>query len=205
MDTVLQTITGGIMETENTQTQETNVNEEVNINSPEKEGQKFFSQDEINVLISNRLERERKKHQEELEKEKKLSLMTAEEKLRANKEEQEARIAEYIKKAETLERKQIAQESLREFGLDSRFADFVVDADREILMANIKLLKGLIDSQVRGKVKESLQGETPQHIAQQCAQSPQGNSPQMKTKMSLADMQEMYRKDPEAFRKQYNK
>lgn len=157
--------------------------------------QKFFTQDEINKMIEDRLSRERKKFDSEKEKIEKLSKMTAEEKAEEARREQEQKMQEYIAKAERLEAKQFAQEELAKYGLTNSFADFVMNNDKEMAVANIKLLKNAFDTAVQAKVKEMLasNGSTPQQPKVEGDIKP-------KAKMTLAEMQKLYEQNPDAFK-----
>lgn len=154
----------------------------------EKTDQKFFTQDELDAIIDKRIARERKKFDTEKEKIEKLSKMSIEERVAAEKEEQQKKLMEYIEKAEKLEAKQYAQEALTQYGVPVTFADFVMNSDKELAVANIKLLKTEFDKAVQSKVKEALaaSGSTPQ----QPKQVNSDNKPNAKS--SLAEWAKYY-------------
>jgi len=136
---------------------------------PQPEPQKTFSQEEVNEMMSKRLNKDRakweKEYQEKLEKEKaeaeKLASLSAEERAKAEfetkqqKSEEDRRAFEQEKLSLEV-RKQLADE-----GLNQEFATFLIGADAESSFKNISTFKEAFNKAVEADVQKKLAGNTP--------------------------------------------
>ena len=103
----------------------TNLQEQVETTTAateENKEQKFFSQEDVEQIVTKRLAREKAKMEKEQEKQKRLAEMSAEERLRADMEEQANRLKEFERKALIAELKDKASSNLRAYGVDNSFS-----------------------------------------------------------------------------------
>ncbi|WP_051195953.1 DUF4355 domain-containing protein [Clostridium paraputrificum] len=127
----------------------------------EKQEQKFFSQEDVEQIVTKRLAREKAKMEKEQEKQKRLAEMSAEERLRADMEEQANRLKEFERKALVAELKDKASSNLRAYGVDNSFSEFLIGEDEESTLYNVKKFKNLWDVALKNAVDKALAGTTP--------------------------------------------
>lgn len=120
--------------------------------------QTFFTQEELNEMIDRRLARERRKFEDEKQKLEKLSQMTATEREAQIRSEQEQKLQEILEKYEQAEAVNYATTLLTEYGLSNEFKNMVAHKDKEVTMANVKILKSSFEKAVQEKVKSTLAG-----------------------------------------------
>lgn len=138
-------------------------------NKGEPEPQKTYTQEEINEMMSKRLNKERAKwekdYQEKLQREKaeaeKLASLSAEERAKAEFEKEQQKFEEDRRAFEqeklSLEvRKQLADE-----GLNQEFATFLIGADADSSFKNISTFKEAFEKAVEADVIKKLADNTP--------------------------------------------
>ncbi|EAV9864758.1 DUF4355 domain-containing protein [Listeria monocytogenes] len=128
---------------------------------PEPGGQKFFTQQDIDKIISERLAREKKASEAEIEKRERLAKMTAEERAGEELKERLAELEGYKAKAEHADAVKKASKTLTEYGIPVAFAEYVADKDEEVTMLNVKEFKTVWDAEKQAAVKAALAGSTP--------------------------------------------
>ena len=141
----------------------TNLQEQVETTTATEENkeQKFFSQEDVEQIVTKRLAREKAKMEKEQEKQKRLAEMSAEERLRADMEEQANRLKEFERKALIAELKDKASSNLRAYGVDNSFSEFLIGEDEETTLYNVKKFKTLWDVALKNAVDKALAGTTP--------------------------------------------
>ncbi|TYU32099.1 DUF4355 domain-containing protein [Listeria monocytogenes] len=145
---------------------------------PDPGGQKFFTQQDIDKIISERLAREKKASEAEIEKRERLAKMTAEERAGEELKERLAELEGYKAKAEHADAVKKASKTLTEYGIPVAFAEYVADKDEEVTMLNVKEFKTVWDAEKQAAVKAALAGSTP------------GKPGQVKTKETDSFMEE---------------
>lgn len=140
--------------------------------------QKYFSQEDVEQIVTKRLAREKAKMEKEQEKQKKLAEMSAEERLRADMEEQANRLKEFERKALMAELKDKASSNLRAYGVDNSFSEFLIGEDEESTLYNVKKFKSLWDLALKSAVDKALAGTTP--VAPQTVSSLDETDPLLK-------------------------
>ncbi len=134
-----------------------------------EQGEKTYTEQELGKAISNRLDRERKKLQEQfnktleekLEEASRLAKMDEEERKKAEADKLQAEIErkerELTKREMTLE----AKSQLSSKNLPTELADFVIGEDAEAIESRIKTISSIFDTAVAKAVKEKMSGKTP--------------------------------------------
>lgn len=177
-----------------------NENTEVQPIEEQKADQKFFSQEELNSIIEKRLAREKANFEAEKQKAEKLAQMTIEERMNAERLEQQAKLDQLLRQNQEYEQRTKSQALLKDYGLDMEFCDFVKSHDPEIMMANVKILKNAFDKAVAKQVSEKLKGSTPE-----VHKNTQTDTKVDIKNMSLAELNALYQQNPEAFKQLYGK
>lgn len=164
--------------------------------------QKYFSQQELEDIISRRLARAEKKREEEMEKAKKLAAMSAEEKTRHEIEEIKKELERSKKEAAAAKLKEQAGEQLKAYGVDTSLAKFVVGADEEETLMNVKDFKYAWDAAIKLATDKALAGVTPSKP--QVINTESGISKEAFRKMSIMERQNLYQKDRDLYNKLSN-
>lgn len=125
------------------------------------DGQKFFSQEDVELMITKRLAREKTRMEKEAEKQRKLAEMSAEERLRADMEEQRRELAEFKAKSMKAELNIKATEQLRSYGVDTSLAPFLIGSDEEETIVNVRKFKTVWDMAIKSATDRALAGTTP--------------------------------------------
>ena len=184
---------------------ETNVsaNEEVE-GSTEQTETKTYTQEEVLALIQSesdkRVTAALKKQESKYQKQLSLAKLDGEEREKAEKD---ARIAELEKLSQfTVEKNRSELKSvLASRGLSAEFADIIsINDDIEASQANIEKLDKLFKAAVRAEVEKRLAGNTPKGNGG----SPAELTKESAKKMSLAEMAELQRTQPELYKKLFN-
>ncbi|EJW14869.1 DUF4355 domain-containing protein [Paenibacillus alvei] len=126
-----------------------------------KDGQKFFSQEEMDRIISDRLRRQQEKVRADLEKEFRLKNMSKEEREREEFKSLQAEMEQYKREAQLAKMERYAQQSLRTYGIPQEFATFVRGADEDATVDNIKSFKATWDATLAAEVAKRIDGSTP--------------------------------------------
>ncbi|RXM70344.1 DUF4355 domain-containing protein [Clostridium tetani] len=120
--------------------------------------EKTFTQEELEKIISKRLERERKKADEERQEAEKLAKMSAEERAKAEfkKEKQKFESERKSFKKQQLELQVIKE--LTNKNLPTDFSKYLIGEDAESCMENIKTFETEFSNAVEKQVQERLKG-----------------------------------------------
>lgn len=130
-----------------------------------------FTKEDIEQIISDRLERERKRLTKEKddavrkaqEKARKMAEMTAEEKQKAEREEMEKELAEFRKreKEQSLRKEAETLLSSKGYNLTEKQLDALIREDSEKTEQAVNNFVELVDGTVQTKMKESARQQTP--------------------------------------------
>lgn len=134
-----------------------------------KDGGKTFSQEDIDKIVSERLEREREKFKKELESEKskvqteaeRLAKLSEDEKIKELSEKQSKELADKEKSLTLRENKLIGIDKLNELKIPIRFVDFVLNEDKDQMDKNIDLLHEEWKKAISEEVANQLKGKPP--------------------------------------------
>ncbi|MCY7486037.1 DUF4355 domain-containing protein [Paenibacillus alvei] len=130
-------------------------------NKSGKDGQKFFTQDEMDRIISERLKRQQDKIRSEVDKEYRLKNMSKEEREREEFKQLQQEMEQYKRKAKQAEMTQYAQDTLRTYGIPTEFARYVRGDDEDNTIDNIKNFKTAWDAALAAEVAKRIDGGTP--------------------------------------------
>ena len=130
---------------------------------------KMFSQDELNKIVSQRLQDEKAKQDETLKnavaeaiaEERRQAKLTEEEREKEAKTKREAELKEREQSITLRERRLQAQELLAEKNIPTDLVDFVVDLDESKTKANIDKLAKTYNKSVETGVTDKLKGTPP--------------------------------------------
>ncbi|EPB8189296.1 capsid assembly scaffolding protein Gp46 family protein [Clostridium perfringens] len=164
--------------------------------------QKFFTQQELEDIISKRLAREKNKLEEEKKKAEKIAAMSAEEKTRHEIEEIKKELERSKKEAAAAKLKEQAGEQLKAYGVDTSLAKFVVGADEEETLMNVKEFKYAWDAAIKMATDKALAGVTPSKP--QVIDNESGISKEAFRKMSIIERQNLYQRDKDLYNKLSN-
>lgn len=133
------------------------------------EGSGTFTQEEVNEIVKSRLSRKDNEFKKELDKLVNEKLAEAKRQEQLTEEQKEAERLENL--AKELEDKQReldfrdrfseAESGLRKVDLDPRFAQWLVNEDKETTESNIKEFQSLFDKAVELRSVDKLRGKTP--------------------------------------------
>ena len=150
-------------------------NSDINAEDITKEGKsteqsvKTFTQEEIDKMISVRLEREQKKFSERLEKEKteaeRMAKLTADEREKEILKQSKNELEEKERLLKLRENQLTAYNKLAEAGLDNSFVDFVLDEDSEKMLEKIENLKTRFTKSLEEKLKKEMEGKPPKDVS----------------------------------------
>lgn len=138
----------------------------------EATGGKTFSQEELNQIISERLAKERSKA--EIEKREAIAQAKAEAERLAKLSSEEKQKELTLKQSEELAKKERqltlrenelnARAKLEELNIPSKFAEFVIDVDTEVMDKRIENLKDGWNKSISEAVARQLQGNPPKDL-----------------------------------------
>ena len=133
--------------------------------TPKKETQKTFTQEDVNRMIQARVAQEQKQWEKKIQDEKteaeKLAKMKADEKLKYQQEKKEQELAQREKDITTRELRAQAQETLTEKGLPRELAEVLNYESAETCNASIESVEKAFQSAVEKQVNEKLRGSNP--------------------------------------------
>lgn len=145
--------------------------EEVNqdVDQEEETEVKTFTQDEVNKLIADRVAREKKNAQKDIEQAiedtkkeaKRLSELSKEERDSEEYEKLKQELADNKAKVARMELESDTIENLKEEGLPIEFKSFLIGENAESTLENINLFKPLFLDAVQAEVEKRLKGRTP--------------------------------------------
>ena len=175
------------------------VNEEV-VETTETE--KTYTQDEVLKLIQAEADRRTnqalKKQQKQYEKQLSLSKLDGDEREKAEKDSRIAELEEQLAQFQTEKNRSELKSVLSARGLSAEFADIInVSDDIEASQANIDKLDKLFREAVKTEVEKRLAGNTPKGNGTSSAEITKETA----KKMSIAEMNELSRTNPELFAK----
>lgn len=192
------------MENENTNI---NINEE-NVeqkNSTNVETEKTYSQEEVLKLLQSETDRRvteaLNKQQRKYEKQLSLSKLDGDEREKAEKDNKIAELEEKLAQYEIEKNRSELKSVLSTRGLSAEFADIIaINDDIAASQANIDKLDKLFKAAVKAEVEKRLAGNVPKGNGTAAIEITKETA----GKLSLAEMNELAKKDPEKFSKLFN-
>lgn len=192
------------MENENTNI---NINEE-NVeqkNSTNVETEKTYSQEEVLKLLQSETDRRvteaLNKQQRKYEKQLSLSKLDGDEREKAEKDNRIAELEEKLAQYEIEKNRSELKSVLSTRGLSAEFADIIaINDDIAASQANIDKLDKLFKAAVKAEVEKRLAGNVPKGNSTATTEITKETA----GKLSLAEMNELAKKDPEKFSKLFN-
>ena len=182
-------------------------NETVAVNNTAEETQeaKTYTQDEVIALLQTEADKRvtaaLKKQQKQYEKQLSLSKLDGDEREKAEKDNRIAELEEQLAQF-TIERNKSELKSvLSSRGLSAEFADIItINDDIEASQANIDKLDKLFKSAVKAEVEKRLAGNAPKGNGG----TPAEITKESAAKMSMAQLQELEKTNPDLFNKLFN-
>lgn len=183
----------------------TTVVEETTENNDTQE-QKTFTQEEVMALIQSeadkRVSSALKKQQKKYEKELSLSKLDGSEREKAEKDNKIAELEEQLAAFQIERNKSELKSVLSARGLSAEFADIIsISDDIEASQANIDALDKLFKAAVKAEVEKRLGGVIPKGNG---GGAPATITKETASKMSLAQLQELKRTEPELYNRLFN-
>lgn len=180
---------------ETTETTETTPAEEV----------KTYTQEEVLALLQSETDKRvtaaLKTQQKKFEKQLSLSKLDGDERAKAEKDNRIAELEQQLAEFQIERNKSELKSVLSSRGLSAEFADIVaISDDIEASQANIDKLDKLFKAAVKAEVEKRLAGNAPKGNGG----TPAELTKEAAKKMSLAQLNELARTNPEAYKKLYN-
>ena len=181
-----------------------NVNEEV-VEATETTESKTYTQDEVLALIQSeadkRVSQALKTQQKKYEKQLSLAQLDGDERAKAEKDNRIAELEEQLAQFNIERNRSELKSVLSSRGLSAEFADIIsINDDIEASQANIDKLDKLFKAAVRAEVEKRLAGNAPKGSGAASAEPTKENA----KKMSIVEMNELARNNPELFKKLFN-
>lgn len=181
-----------------------NVNEEV-VETTATEEAKTYTQDEVLKLIQAEADRRTNqalaRQQKQYEKQLSLSKLDGDERAKAEKDNRIAELEEQLAQFQIEKNRSELKSVLSSRGLSAEFADIVnISDDIETSQANIDKLDKLFKAAVRAEVEKRLAGNAPKGNGVATAELTKETA----RKMSIAEMNELARNNPELYNKLFN-
>lgn len=182
-----------------------NVNENAAETTATQEETKTYSQEEVLALlqaetdrrVTEALKKQQRKHDKELS----LSKLDGDEREKAEKDNKIAELEEKLAQYEIEKNRSELKSVLATRGLSAEFADIIViNDDIQASQANIDKLDKLFKDAVKGEVEKRLAGNAPKGNGSSSVEITKESA----GKLSLAEMNELAKKDPDKFNKLYN-
>ena len=166
---------------------------------------KTYTQEEVLALLQSesdkRVTAALKKQQAKYEKQLSLSKLDGNEREKAEKDNRIAELEQQLAEFQIERNKSELKSVLSSRGLSAEFADIVaISDDIEASQANIDKLDRLFKAAVKTEVEKRLAGNTPKGNGS----SPAEITKEAAKKMSLAQISELARTNPEAYKKIFN-
>lgn len=188
-----------------------NINNNVNVDETNQtenqteETTKTYTADEVMALLQKESDRRvseaLKKQQKKFDKQMSLSQLDGDERAKAEKDNRIAELEEQLAQFQIEKNRSELKSVLSTRGLSAEFADIIaINDDIEASQANIDKLDKLFKAAVKAEVEKRLAGS-----------APKGNSTtteitaETAKKMSMAEMNELARTNPDLFSKLFNK
>lgn len=171
----------------------------------ETEAPKTYTAEEVQALLQRETDRRvtsaLAKQQKQHEKQLSLSKLDGNEREKAEKDNRIAELEEQLAKFEIERNKSELKSVLSSRGLSAEFADIVtITDDIEASQANIDKLDRLFKAAVKAEVEKRLAGNAPKGNGGPPAEI----TKEAARKMSLAEMAELARNNPEQYKKLFN-
>lgn len=191
--------------------EETNTNVNVNgnqqpeDNKPTGEETKTYTQEEVLKLLQSETDKrvnqalatQKKKYEQQLS----LSKLDGDERAKAEKDNRIAELEEQLAQFQIERNKSELKSVLSSRGLSAEFADIIaINDDIEASQANIDKLDKLFKTAVKAEVEKRLAGNTPRGNGNASAEI----TKEAAMKMSMAQLQELEKTQPELFAKLFN-
>lgn len=172
--------------------------------APEAEA-KTYTQEEVLALLQSesdkRVTAALKKQAQKYEKQLTLSKLDGDERAKAEKDNRIAELEEQLAAFQIERNKSELKSVLSSRGLSAEFADIIsIGDDIELAQANIDKLDKLFKAAVRAEVEKRLAGNTPKGNGG----TPTEITREAAKKMSLSQLNELMRTNPEAYKKIFN-
>jgi len=180
------------------------VNTEEVVNTTEEETKTTYTQDEVNDLLQREVDRRvtsaLKKQETKFKEARRVEQMNEQEKYVYQLEQREKEVAEKEAQLALAEMKNTTSKILADKGISLSLVDLVVNTDADVTNANIKLLEKAFKESVKAEVQKRLGTDVPKK-----------NLPLDETltkkqfdKMTLAEMQQLSKEQPELYRQLTN-
>lgn len=181
-----------------------NVNEEV-VETTETTETKTYTQDEVLALIQSEADKRvtaaLKTQQKKYEKQLSLAQLDGDERAKAEKDNRIAELEEQLAQFNIERNRSELKSVLSSRGLSAEFADIItINDDIEASQANIDKLDKLFKAAVRAEVEKRLAGNAPKGSGAASAEPTKETA----KKMSLVEMNELARNNPELYKKLFN-
>lgn len=183
-------------------------NENINVNETgenQEQEVKTYTQEEVLALLQSetdkRVSQALKTQQKKYEKQLSLSKLDGQERLNAEKDNRIAELEEQLAQFNIERNKSELKSVLSSRGLSAEFADIIsISDDIEASQANIDKLDKLFKAAVKAEVEKRLAGNAPKGNSG----APAEITKESAKKMSMAEMDELSRTNPELFKKLFN-
>lgn len=190
-----ENITNTSVENQEVETNPTSGNEEI----------KTYTQEEVLALLQSetdkRVSQALKTQQKKYEKQLSLSKLDGDERAKAEKDNRIAELEEQLAQFQIERNRSELKSVLSSRGLSAEFADIIlINDDIEASQANIDKLDKLFKSAVKAEVEKRLAGNAPKGNGA----NPAEITKETAKKMSMAELNELAIKNPEAFNKLFN-
>ena len=182
----------------------TNVSNEAVETTTEQEQVKTYTQDEVLALLQaetdKRVTQALKTQQKKYEKQLSLSKLDGNEREKAEKDNRIAELEEMVAQFQIEKNRSELKSVLSSRGLSAEFADIIaIGDDIEAAQANIDKLDKLFKAAVKTEIEKRLAGNAPKGNNT----SPAEITKDTAKKMSLAEMNDLARNNPEAFKRAF--
>lgn len=188
--------------------------ENINVNENEtqtegtqtEETTKTYTADEVMALLQKESDRRvseaLKKQQKKFDKQMSLSQLDGDERAKAEKDNRIAELEEQLAQFQIERNRSELKSVLSTRGLSAEFADIIaINDDIEASQANIDKLDKLFKAAVKAEVEKRLAGSAPKGNSTASGEITAENA----KKMSMAEMNELARTNPDLFNKLFNK
>lgn len=183
-------------------------NENINVNETgetQEQEVKTYTQEEVLALLQSetdkRVSQALKTQQKKYEKQLSLSKLDGQERLNAEKDNRIAELEEQLAQFNIERNKSELKSVLSSRGLSAEFADIIsISDDIEASQANIDKLDKLFKAAVKAEVEKRLAGNAPKGNSG----APAEITKESAKKMTMAELDELSRTNPELFKKLFN-
>lgn len=163
-----------------------------------------YTQEEVDKLlqaeadrrVSEALKKADKKKEQAVKEAQKLAAMNEQEKYEYQLKQREEAIVAKERELALAENKNEASKILSEKGISLSLVDFVVAEDAETMKANIDLLDKAFKASVKAEVEKRIGGNSPKRNID----TEKGITKEQFKKMSIGDLNELYKSNPELYK-----